>query len=419
MPDYIRGERRDHPVVIADTDRLSHIGVIGKTGVGKSTLLLNLMCTDLKRGHGFGVLDPHGDLAEQLLDRVPRSRIPDVIYFNAGDLAFPVPFNVFDAVSHDQHHLVASGLVSILKRYWASAWGPRTEYLVRNAAFALLESPGATLLEVPRLLTDEDFRTQVAGAVENPAVKRFWLTEYAAYTSSFREEIIAPVQNKIGEFIMAPIIRNIVGQRKNLFDLRRMMDDGKILIVNLSKGAVGEDTAALLGSMMLTRILFAAFTRQDIPEAARRPFYLYVDEFPSFATQGTMSALLSEARKYKLGLTLSNQYLAQMSDEMRGALFGNIGTLLSYQLGGEDAEYVSREFDPVSPQELMELPNHHIFLKLKVNGVTSHAFSAKTLPPPPVTTSYRDDIIQRSRRFYARPRAIVERRNQGDSQGPP
>ncbi len=276
MPDYIRGERNDHAIGIEDTDRLFHTHVIGKTGTGKLTLLQNFMTQDLQRGHGFALLDPHGDLAEEVLDRVPRSRLQDVVYLNPADIDFPVPFNVLEAVDEAQHHLIAAGLVSIFKRFWADSWGPRTEYLIKNAVLALLETPGATLLDVPRILIDDEFRAQIVGRLQNPAIGRFWKHEYAAYTPSFREEVIAPIQNKVGEFTMTPLVRNIIGQRKNLFELRKLMDHGKVLIVNLAKGALGEDTAALLGSMILTRILLAAFTRQDIPEAERRPFFLYV-----------------------------------------------------------------------------------------------------------------------------------------------
>ncbi len=409
MPDYIRGERNDHEIGIEDTDRLFHTHVIGKTGTGKSTLLQNFMTQDLRRGHGFALLDPHGDLAEEVLDRVPRSRLQDVVYLNPADIDFPVPFNVLEAVDEAQHHLIAAGLVSIFKRFWADSWGPRTEYLIKNAVLALLETPGATLLDVSRILINDAFRTQVVAGLQNPAVGRFWEHEYAAYSPKFREEVIAPIQNKVGEFTMTPLVRNIVGQRKNLFELRKLMDEGKVLIVNLAKGALGEDTAALLGSMILTRILLAAFTRQDTPEAERRPFFLYVDEFPSFATQGTMSALLSESRKYKLGLILSHQYLAQVSDDLRGAIFGNIGTAVTFQLSAEDAEYVSREFAPVCAEELTGLDQHHIFLKLKVGGMTSYPFSAKTLPPPPIEKSYRDRIVHWSRQYYARTRAMAER----------
>jgi hypothetical protein len=411
LADFVRGVSNKHPVAIEEADRLYHLALLGKTGVGKSTLLLNLMYADLMAGRGFALLDPHGDLAEQLLDRVPRERIEDVVYFNPADLEFPAPFNIFEAIDEAQHHLIASGLVSIFKRFWGDeAIGPRSEYLLRNAVLALLETPGATLLDFPRLLTDEPYRTRITRKLKNPAVRGFWTQEYAGYSRAFREQTIAPIQNKVGEFLMTALTRNILGQRKNLFQLRSLMDEGKILIVNLSKGALGEDNAALLGSMMLTRIMLAAFTRQDIPENERRLFNLYVDEYPSFATEGTFSSMLSESRKYGLALTLSNQYLAQVSENMRSAIFGTIGTLIAFQLGREDAEYVAGEFYPVSPEQLTDLANHQIYLKLKTKGGTSPAFSASTFPPPPLTTSYRSEIVEHSRSAFARPRATVERR---------
>jgi hypothetical protein len=409
MPDYIRGERSEHAVGIDDTDRLFHMHIVGKTGTGKSTLLKMLMQQDLSRGHGFALLDPHGDLAEEVLDGVPRSRIQDVVYLNPADTDFPMPFNILEAVDEAQHHLIAAGLVSIFKRFWAESWGPRTEYLIKNAVLALLEAPGTTLLDVPRILIDDVFRNQVISHLRNPVVSRFWKQEYAGYSPSFREEVIAPIQNKVGEFTMTPLVRNIVGQRKNLFELRKLMDEGKVLVVNLAKGALGEDTAALLGSMILTRIMLAAFTRQNIPERDRRPFFLYVDEFPSFATQATMSTLLSEARKYKVGLVLSHQYLAQLSDDLRGAIFGNVGTTISFKLGAEDAEYMAREFSPVAVEEIAGLDQHHIFIRLKVGDTTSHPFTAKTLLPPQGATSQRGQIVRWSRQYYARPRAVVER----------
>jgi hypothetical protein len=370
---------------------------VGKTGTGKSTLLKTFMEQDFARGHGFALLDPHGDLAEEVLDGAPRSRIQDVIYLNPADTDFPMPLNVLEAVDEAQHHLIAAGLVSIFKRFWADSWGPRTEYLIKNAVLALLEAPGTTLLDVPRILIDDVFRNQVISHLRNPVVCRFWKHEYAAYTPSFREEVIAPIQNKVGEFTMTPLVRNIIGQRKNLFELRGLMDEGKVLIVNLAKGALGEDTAALLGSMILTRIMLAAFTRQNIPERDRRPFFLYVDEFPSFATQATMSTLFSEARKYKVGLVLSHQYLAQVSDDLRGAIFGNVGTTICFKLGAEDSEYMAREFSPVSVEELTGLDEHHIFVRRKIGNTTSHPFTAKTLLPPSIATSQRASIVRWSR----------------------
>lgn len=403
-----RGDRR--PFGIRDSDRMFHTYVVGKTGTGKSTLLQTLMRSDLLRGHGFAVLDPHGDLAERVLTLVPRERLTDVIYLNPSDVDFPMPFNVLEAIAAEQRHLVASGLVSILKRFWADFWGPRTEYLVRNAVLALAETSRSTLLDMSRLLVDDGFRREVLDSVRDPAVHQFWRDEYEAYLPAFRQEAIAPVQNKIGEFLMTPLIRNIVGQRRNLFQIRTLMDEGKVLIVNLSKGVLGDDTSALLGSLVLTRLVLAAFSRADVPEHERRPFFLYVDEFPSFATDGTFTALLSEARKYRLGAVLANQYLAQLSHDLRSAIFGNVGTVISFKAGAEDAQYLAREFSPVfSEEDITSLDHHDIYLRLTVNGVTSAPFSGTTLPPASVTTSYRDQIVKLTRERYTRPRSVVER----------
>lgn len=409
LPDYITGEPHDHSIGIRDSDRLFHAEIIGKTGTGKSTLLENWMQQDLLRGHGFALLDPHGDLSEAVLHRVPRERVRDIVYLNPADIDFPTPFNVLEAVDEAQHHLIASGLVSIFKRFWADSWGPRTEYLIKNAVLALLETAGATLLDVSRILIDDAFRTRMLEGVRNPAVSRFWKQEYSGYSASFRAEVIAPIQNKVGEFTMTPLVRNIVGQRKNLFELRRLMDEGKVLIVNLAKGALGEDTAALLGSLILTRIMLAALSRRDIPEESRRPFFLYVDEFSSFATPSTISTLLAEARKFKIGVALSHQTLAQLSDELRGTIFGNVGSIISFQLGAEDAEYMARELAPVCAAEITGLDHHHIFVKRKIEGLTVSATSAETLPPPPPFTSYRDQIVRWSRQYHARPRTFAER----------
>ncbi|MCC6850433.1 MAG: type IV secretion system DNA-binding domain-containing protein [Deltaproteobacteria bacterium] len=403
-----RGERR--PFGIRDADRLLHTYLVGKTGTGKSTLLATFMRADLERGHGFALLDPHGDLAERVLDLVPHHRLADVIYLNPADVDFPMPFNVLESIEAGQRHLIASGLVSILKRFWADFWGPRSEYLVRNAVLALVEASGTTLLDMSRLLVDEPFRRQLLATVHDPAVLRFWRDEFEAYPPAFRQEAIAPVQNKIGEFLTTPLIRNIVGQRRNLFQIRALMDEGKVLIVNLSKGILGEDTAALLGSLVLTRLVLAAFSRADVAEHRRRPFFLYVDEFPSFATEGTFASLLSEARKYGLGAILANQYLGQLSDNLRSALFGNVGTLISFQAGAEDAPHLSREFGgAVSLEDITGLNRHEVYLRMAVAGVTTAPFSAITLPPVMRPTSYRQQIVTLTRERYTRPRAIVER----------
>ena len=400
----------DRPFGIRERDRFQHVYCCGKSGTGKSSVLQALIRSDLERGQGLALIDPHGDLAERVLHIVPRHRLADVIYFNAGDIEYPVPFNVLESVTPDQRHLVASTLVSILKRFWADFWGPRTEYLVRNSVLALLEAPSATLLDMSRLLVDDEFRSKILAQVKNPGVAHFWANEYAAYTSSFRQEVIAPVQNKVGEFLLTPLVRNIVGQRKNLFQFRRLMDEGKVLICNLTKGQIGEDISALLGSMLITRLFLAAMSRADVSEEDRRPFFLYVDEFPSFGTQTTFSALLSEARKFKLAVTLAHQYLAQLSDDLRSAIFGNVGTIISFRVGAEDAGYLAREFAPVfSEGDFVNLANYEIYLKLSVNGLASAPFSARTFPPQIPDVSCRDQVVRLSRQRYARRRDIVER----------
>jgi hypothetical protein len=415
MGDFIaRRPPGTYPVHLTDAERLHHLYVIGKTGQGKSTLLETLMRQDLERGHGFAFLDPHGDLAERLLVRVPHWRTRHVIYLDPADLEHPMPMNLLANVTADRRHLVASALVSTFKRFWTEAWGPRTEHLLRNAALALLEVPGATLLDIPRLLDDAHYRTRVLHKIANPAVHAFWSREFASYPPTFRAEVIAPLQNKLGAFLATPPLRNIVGQRVNLFDLRTAMDRGHVVIANLSKGKLGEDTSTLLGALLLTRFLLAALSRADVPETDRRPFFLYVDEFPSFAVPSTLATFLSEARKYRTGLALANQHLApaQVPAELRGALFGNVGTLAAFQLSAEDAGYVAQEFAPAFlPAHFTSLDTHHCLVKIAA-GATTQPFSAKTIPPAPITATGPVDrarLLRHSRRCYARPRALIER----------
>jgi len=414
LGDYIQGRSAGrYPVHLTDADRLHHLYVVGKTGAGKSTLLETLMRQDLERGHGFAFLDPHGDLAERLLYRVPRWRLRHTLYFNPADLEYPMPLNLLAGVAGDRRHLVASALVSTFKRLWPDSWGPRSEYLLRNATLALHDVPGATLLDIPRLFTDTSYRARIVPKLTDPAVRAFWAREYPGYPANLRAEMIAPLQNKLGAFLVTPTIRNIVGQRTNLFDLRALMDNGHVFIANLSKGQLGEDTSALLGSLLLTRFLLAALSRADTPEEERRPFFLYVDEFPTFSTPATLSAFLSEARKYATGLALAHQHLApaQVPDELRSAIFGNVATLAAFQVSAEDADYLAREFAPTFTREhLTTLPKHHLLLKLTAHG--ADPFSARTLPPPvPPSASVQDrsQLLRHSRRHYARPRILIER----------
>lgn len=394
---------------IKDADRRRHLYIIGKTGTGKSTLLENMAIQDIRTGKGVAVVDPHGELAEKLLDFVPRNRINDVLYFNPADLEWPIAFNLLENVEPDKRHLVASGLIGVFRKIWADSWGPRLEYLLRNIILSLLEYPGATLLGVMRIIVDEDYRNKVVARVRDPVLRSFWVDEYSKYHQNFQVEAVSPIQNKVGQFLSSSLIRNIVGQTKSAFSLRQIMDEGKILIMNLSKGHIGEDNSALLGAMMVTKIQLAAMERVEMPEEQRRDFYLYVDEFQNFATE-SFANILSEARKYRLNLILAHQYIEQLPESVRDAVFGNVGTLLAFRVGARDAEVLEPEFAPeVSAGDLVNLSNYHFYIKLTIDGVTSDAFSGVTLPPlRPEGKSFRKKIIRVSRERYARRRAEIE-----------
>lgn len=328
---------------IKTDDRRRHMYIIGKTGMGKTTMLENMIIQDINNGHGVAYIDPHGDTAERLLEHIPPQRINDVVYFNPSDLRYPISFNVLESVDYDQKHLVASGLMAVFTKIWANLWSARMEYILNNTILALLEVPGNSLLGIMRMLVDKTFRKRIVSRVKDPMIKSFWTEEFANYNDRFRQEAIAPIQNKVGQFLSSSIIRNIVGQTKSSIDLRDVMDSGKILIMNLSKGRIGEDASALLGAMMITKLQLAAMSRVDIPEGQRRDFYLYVDEFQNFSTE-SFASILSEARKYRLNITLAHQYVAQLSDEVRAAVFGNVGTLVSFRIGAEDADELEKEF---------------------------------------------------------------------------
>ncbi|MBL7155254.1 MAG: type IV secretion system DNA-binding domain-containing protein [Candidatus Portnoybacteria bacterium] len=406
-----RNQRRQFGIKI--NDRRKHLYVVGKTGMGKTTLLENMAIQDIQAGRGVGIVDPHGEFAQKMLDFVPSQRINDVIYFNPADLDYPIAFNAIERVDPEHRHLVASGLVGVFKKIWAETWGPRLEYVLRNAILALLEYPGATLLGIMRMLTDKGYRQKVVDKIQDPVVKSFWVDEFSKYRGSFEVEAVAPIQNKVGQFLTNPLIRNIVGQTRSAIDIRKAMDDKKILIMNLSKGLIGEDTSALLGAMLITRLQLAAMSRVDIPEEERKDFYLYVDEFQNFATEA-FANILSEARKYRLDLILAHQYIAQLVTEtttkVRDAVFGNVGTLISFRVGAQDAEYLEKEFVPeFSTQDLVNLDFAQIYLKLMIDGVASRPFSATTLAPfDKQNESYREKIIKISRERYASNRQEIE-----------
>ena len=390
-------------------DRRRHFYVVGKTGMGKTELLKNMAIQDIREGKGVGFVDPHGETAEELLDFIPKERISDVLYFNPADLNFPIAFNVMEKVDPEHRHLVASGLMGVFKKIWPDVWSARMEYILYNSILALLEYPGSTILGVNRILADSDYRKDVVEKIKDPVVKSFWINEFARYTQRYEVEATAAIQNKIGQFISAPLIRNIVGQIGTSFNIRELMDNEKILILNLSKGKIGEDASKLLGGLLITKLQLAAMGRVDIPEKKRKDFFLYVDEFQNFATESFVN-ILSEARKYRLSLILAHQYIAQMEETVRDAVFGNMGTLVTFRIGAEDAEYIEKELSPeFTAQDFVNLPKYQIYLKLMVDGVAGRPFSAETLAPSEKPkTSEKEKIIEMSRDKYSTSRASVE-----------
>ncbi len=399
---------------IRRNDRRQHMYIIGKTGTGKSALLNNLITQDIVNGEGLAVVDPHGELVEGVLEKIPESRLNDVIYFNPADDDYHLGFNVLELPDPKYKHLVASGLMGIFTKIWANVWSARMEYIMNNAVLALLDTPGSTLLGITRILVDKEYRQQIVANIQDPVVKAFWVHEYEAWQDKFRNEAIAPIQNKVGQFLSTAIVRNIVGQSKSTFDIFEIMNSGKIFLVNVSKGRIGEDNSQLLGAMLITKMQLAAMERVRIPEDERVDFYLYVDEFQNFATD-SFANVLSEARKYRLDLIVAHQYVGQLvtdvSTKVRDAIFGNVGTMISFRVGASDAEFLEPEFTPeFTIQDIVNLPNYHIYLRLMVNGQSSRPFSARTLPPFKVKerTLTINEVMQHSRKKYARPRKVVE-----------
>jgi len=390
-------------------DRRRHMYVIGKTGMGKSVLLENMAIQDIQAGRGIGFVDPHGEAAERLLDFIPSKRVNDVVYFNPADIDYPIAFNVMEKVDMEHRHLVASGLMGVFKKIWPDVWSARMEYILNNSILALLEYPGSTLLGINRMLADAEYRKKVVEKIKDPIVKAFWTTEFARYTQRLEVEATAAIQNKVGQFISAPLIRNIIGQVQSNIDMREIMDSKKILILNLSKGRIGEDNSLLLGALLITKLQLAAMSRVDIPEEKREDFFLYVDEFQNFATESFVN-ILSEARKYRLSLILAHQYISQMDEKVRDAVFGNVGTIIAFRVGAEDAEYLEKEFAPeFQASDLVSLEKYNIYLKLMIDGLAGRPFSAKTLPPfPKPEQSFKDKIIKVSRERYGTERKIVE-----------
>lgn len=393
---------------IKTDDRRRHMYVIGKTGMGKTTVMENMVLNDIYKGHGIGIVDPHGDFAEKILDYIPPNRINDVVYFNPSDVDNPIGFNVLEVQSEEQKHLIAAGLMGIFKKIWPDVWSSRMEYILNNTVLALLDYPGSTLLGINRLLSDKDFRKKVVTQLTDPVIKSFWQNEFASYNDRYAQEAVAPIQNKIGQFLSSSVIRNMVAQVQSTINVREIMDSQKIFIMNLSKGRIGEDNSRLLGGMLITKIQLAAMERVDTPEADRKDFFLYVDEFQNFATP-SFANILSEARKYRLSLIMAHQYVLQLDEVVSAAVFGNVGTIMAFRVGGSDAEVLAKEFAPVFMEEdIVNLAKYHIILKLMIDGVASQPFSAMTMPPIGSPTGVREKVIRVSRERYSQRREGIE-----------
>ncbi|HSE29821.1 MAG TPA: type IV secretion system DNA-binding domain-containing protein [Candidatus Saccharimonadales bacterium] len=385
-------------------DRGRHAYIIGQTGTGKSGMLELLALSDIFHNQGYAIIDPHGDFAMANLKFIPPSRIKDVVYFNPADMQFPIGFNPMEVSDPNMKSHISSEVIGVLKRMFGDSWGPRLEYILRYTILALLDYPNTTLLDITRMLTDKKFRKAVVENCQDTVVRQFWNVEFASWNDKFLAEAISPVLNKVGAFTANPIIRNIIGQPKSTFNIRKIMDEGKILVVNLSKGLIGEDNAGILGSFLVTKIQLAAMSRSDIPLIEdRRPFYLYVDEFQNFATD-SFATILSEARKYGLNLTVANQYISQMGETVRDAVFGNVGTTISFRVSPDDSQILGKQFAPqFLPEDIMQMANRHFVITMVINGEKTPSFSARTLTLPPAQTNFTEQIVQNTRQNYARP----------------
>lgn len=395
-------KNRDLIFGIKDTDRRRHLWAIGKTGTGKSTLIANMAIDDLKKGRGVAIIDPHGDLSDVILNYVPASRINDVIYFNPIDRDRPVRLNVLEVKDQAQRELVVSGIVAIFNKLYGHSWGPRLEYILRNTLLALSEVPGATLVDVPRILTDRGYRASAVAQLKDPIIKRYFENEFERMPEKMMQEAISPILNKVGQFVSSPLIRAIIERPNSSIDMEEIMNEGKILIANLSQGKMGEDNASLIGAMLITKFQLAAMNRVEMGESNRRDFYLYVDEFQNFATNSFVK-ILSEARKYKLNLMMANQYMAQIPLEVQKAILGNAGSIVSFTIGAEDARIIQKEFGEVfTDKDLVNLENFQIAVRLMVDSMSGRAFLARTLPLPASANQNREKVIKVSRERWGR-----------------
>ena len=398
---------------IKTDDRRRHTYLIGKTGMGKTTMMENMIAHDIREGRGVGLIDPHGQFAEKILDFVPPERIDDVIYFNPADMDYPIGFNPLEGVEGGFRHLIASGMMSVFKKIWVDAWSARMEYILNNTLLALLEFPNSTLLDVMKMLTDKGYREKTTTALEDPVVKNFWINEFGKYTDRYASEAVAAIQNKVGQFIANPLIRNIIGQPKSSINIREVIDNNKIFIANLSHGRIGEDNSSLLGAMLITKLQQAAMSRIDITEFERKDFFLYIDEFQNFSTD-SFAVILSEARNYRLSLVLAHQYIEQLSDAMRPAIIGNVGTFVVFRVGAEDAEFLEKEFSPeFTVADLVNIGKHDFYIKLMVDGASSRPFSAHNLDflsHKEGEVSHKDLIIEQSRHKYGFSKTQIEKK---------
>jgi hypothetical protein len=394
---------------IKRADRRRHLYVVGKTGSGKSRLIELLLISDILNNQGCCLLDPHGDLAEELLKFIPQERINDVVYIDPSDQEFPIGFNPLEPVEdYETRQHLATFFISIFKKLFAASWNPRMEHLIRYITLALLETPDSNVLGIPRMLSDTQFRQRVIMQIKDPVVKGFWTNEFSASAEQFSREAVVPILNKVGQFISNPIVRNMVGQRRNMLDFSKFMNEGKIVLINISKGKLGDENAALLGSMFITKIQQAALARANMPEEQRRDFYFYVDEFQNFATDA-FSSILSEARKYHLDLTIAHQYIAQLPEEVKATAFGNVGSIIIFPVGGDDAAYLAKEFTPIfTPDDMINLNLREMYVKMSVDGRVTQPFSAKTIDVPKPTTDYSREILSHSRLTYGKSKVSVE-----------
>ncbi|MBS1511082.1 MAG: type IV secretion system DNA-binding domain-containing protein [Bacteroidetes bacterium] len=396
------------PFGIKEADRFNHIYVIGKTGTGKSTLLLNMAIADIQRGNGLCLIDPHGDIAEKILDYIPQERIADTIYFNPADEEYCIAFNPLDNIPAGKEHLVVAGLIATFKKIWIDSWGPRLEYILRYSLLTLCQYPGATLLDIPPLLINSDKRRKILAWCHDTYLLQFWREEFEKYPPALKAEAISPILNKVGLFTALKTLRNTIGQEKSSFKIHEVMDSKKILICNLSKGRLGEDTSMILGSMLVNAIQLAATERASQAESERIPFYLYIDEMHSFVTV-SIADILSEARKYKLSLFLAHQFIEQVDEKIRAAIFGNCGTMIFFRVGAEDARALEQEIDPpFKAEDLINLPRFTMYIKLMIDGATSKPFSAVTMPINVPEHTARKAIITHTYHFYGTAICLIE-----------